>query len=58
MAPAGHLLFNDYTFWSATEGIPYGVVQAVNEFCMREGWPIVYFALGWMGYSDVAIRRP
>jgi len=52
----GYLLFNDYTFWSSAECIPYGVMQAVNELCIEDEWEIVYFAFGYMGYSDVAVR--
>ena len=52
----GYLLFNDYTFWSPAECMPYGVMQAVNELCIEDEWEIVYFAFGYMGYSDVAVR--
>jgi predicted O-methyltransferase YrrM len=53
----GYLLFNDYTFWSPAECMPYGIMQAVNELCIAEDWEIVYFAFGHMGYGDVALRR-
>lgn len=53
----GYLLFNDYTFWSSAECMPYGVVQAVNEFCIAHDWEIVAFALNYLGYADVALRR-
>lgn len=53
----GLLVFNDYTFWSSAECLPYGVMQAVNEFCIAEGWEFVMLSLNWYGYFDVAIRR-
>jgi hypothetical protein len=53
----GYMLFNDYTFWSAGECMPYGVIQAVNEHCIADKWEIVYFSFGLAGYSDVALRR-
>jgi len=53
----GYLVFNDYTFWSPSECIPYGVVQAVNELCLKEGWKLKYFALGWGMYCDVAVQK-
>jgi hypothetical protein len=53
----GYLLFNDYTFWSPAECMPYGIMQAVNELCLAEDWEILYFAFGHMGYADVALRR-
>ena len=55
--PGGYLLFNDYTFWSAAECMPYGVIHAVNELCIEDGWKLVYFAFGQMSYNDVAVQR-
>jgi hypothetical protein len=57
VAPSGFLLFNDYTFWSPTECMPYGVVRAVNELCLNDDWEFAYLALGNFGYMDVALRR-
>lgn len=53
----GFLVFNDYTFWSPVECIPYGVMRAVNELCLAETWEVIFFALGPYMYCDVAIRR-
>jgi len=53
----GLLVFNDYTMWSYVEMQPYGVVAAVNELCIEEGWEIVYLALPSHMYCDVAVRR-
>ena len=53
----GFLLFNDYTYWSPCECINYGVVQAVNELCVNEGWEMIYYAFGGYMYCDVAIRK-
>jgi hypothetical protein len=53
----GFLLFNDYTYWSPAECMPYGVIQGVNELCIEEDWEMTYFALGGYMYCDVAIRR-
>ena len=53
----GFLVFNDYTYWSPVECIPYGVMHAVNELCIEEGWEVVFFALDPYMYCDVAIRR-
>jgi hypothetical protein len=53
----GFLIFNDYTFWSPVECIPYGVMQAVNQLCLEEGWQVAFFALDPYMYCDVAIRR-
>lgn len=55
--PHGLVVLNDYTYWSPVECIPYGVMQAVNEFCLREDWEFVYFSLDPYMYCDVAIQR-
>jgi len=56
VGPNGYVIFNDYTFWSPTECMPYGIVQAVNELCLAEDWEFAYLALGNLGYMDVALR--
>ena len=53
----GFLIYNDYTYWSPVECIPYGVMHVVNELCLKEGWQVVFFALDPYMYCDVAIRR-
>jgi predicted O-methyltransferase YrrM len=55
--PQGYLAFNDYTNWSVIEMCRYGVMQAINEFCLAEDWEICYLALQGMGYHDVALRK-
>jgi len=58
LKPGGFLLFNDYTYWSPVECMPYGVMQAVNEFCLDENWQMKYFALAHYMYCDVALQKP
>jgi hypothetical protein len=53
----GFLLFNDYTFWSPAECMPYGVMHAVNEFCIAQDWEIAAYAFNYLGYADIALRR-
>jgi hypothetical protein len=53
----GFLVFNDYTYWSPVECMQYGVIQAVNELCLEAEWEMVYFALAWYMYCEVALRR-
>jgi hypothetical protein len=53
----GLLIFNDYTPWSYVEMEPYGVVAAVNELCVNEGWEFACLALPPHMYCDVAVRR-
>jgi hypothetical protein len=53
----GLLVFNDYVFWSHAELMEYGVVHAVNELCLNDGWELRYFALDTQMYCDVAVGR-
>lgn len=55
--PTGMLAFAGYIFWSHKEFMSYGVMQAVNEFCLQEGWEMIYLALHNEGYNDVVIRK-
>ncbi|MEG3839815.1 class I SAM-dependent methyltransferase [Microcoleus sp. herbarium14] len=55
--PDGLMVFNDYTNWSVCEVMPYGVAKAVNEFCIANNWEIVFLALQFLGYHDIAIRK-
>ena len=57
LKPDGLLVFNDYIYWSHLELMPYGVVQAVNELCLSEGWEIIYITLCGHMYNDVVLRK-
>lgn len=58
LRPGGLLICNDYTNWSVVELEPYGVMRAVNEFCVARGWTVAFLALHSLGYHDVALRKP
>lgn len=55
--PGGYLVLNDYTLIDPLLLQPYGVVQAVNEFCLEEGWEIRYFTLHPYMFCDVALSK-
>jgi hypothetical protein len=57
LKPDGVIVFNDYILFSHFEMLPYGVVHAVNELCLDEGWEMVGLALQSQMYCDVAVRR-
>jgi glycosyltransferase involved in cell wall biosynthesis len=54
----GTLIFNDYILYDHLQQSPYGVVHAVNQMVVEEGWKVVGFALNNGMYCDIALRRP
>lgn len=56
--PGGFLVFDDYCAFSHRELLPYGVLRAVNEFIVREHWPVRYLALDAQGHLNIALARP
>jgi hypothetical protein len=55
--PTGHIVLNDYTLVDPLLLQPYGIVQATHEFCVREGWEIVFFAQHPYMFCDVALKK-
>lgn len=53
----GLLVFDDYVFFSANELMPYGVIHAVHELCIEDGWAFRYFALAGRMFCHVAVTR-
>lgn len=50
---AGH----DYTIGNWTDGIRYGVIEAVHEFCIKHNWKIAYLTAEPIEHRSFAIRR-
>lgn len=53
----GVLVFNDYIMFDHIAGVPYGVVQVVNDLCANHGWRMTHFALQNVMFCDVALMR-
>jgi SAM-dependent methyltransferase len=53
----GLLVFDDYIFFSTTELVPYGVIHAVHELCIDDGWAFRYFTLAPRMFCQVALVR-
>lgn len=56
LKPDGWIVGDDYVMWAGPVG-RYGVVEAVNELCLAEGFELVYLVLQRHMHLKYAIRR-
>lgn len=53
----GTIMLNDYIMFDHYDWMPYGVVQAANDFIVNHNWKVCGFSLHREMYCDIAIRR-
>jgi len=54
---SGILVFNDYIMFDHFMNSHYGVVPAVNELVVNDGWRVIGFALSKQMFCDIAIQK-
>ena len=57
LKPNGYIIMNDYIMYDHFTKEDYGVVQATNEFMIKNNFEMLYFALHPNMFCDVVIKR-
>jgi predicted O-methyltransferase YrrM len=53
--PGGLIAGHDFCVGNVVKPIPYGVIEACAEFCVRDGWQYRYLALDPKGHFSFAV---
>lgn len=53
----GLLVFNDYTAYSPLDGVPYGVLNAVNQLLQSDQFEVTALAVNPYGYHDITVKK-
>lgn len=55
--PDGFIAGHDFTSGNPVSAVSYGVIEACNEFCVKEGWEYAYLTLEPSGHFSFALRK-
>lgn len=55
--PGGLIAGHDYTPGNWVGGLRYGVIEAVREFCVAQGWEFIYQTCEGHGFHSFALRK-
>jgi hypothetical protein len=55
--PNGIILGHDYVTGNWIDWFKYGVIEAVHEFCVKEGWEIIYLTNETHQHRSFALRK-
>ncbi|MEN9599702.1 MAG: hypothetical protein RL596_2021 [Bacteroidota bacterium] len=55
--PNGIILGHDYVIGNWADWFKYGVIEAVHEFCVKEGWEIIYLTNETHQHRSFAIKK-
>jgi predicted O-methyltransferase YrrM len=55
--PGGLISGHDFTSGNPVRAVPYGVIEACNEFCVQQGWEYAFITLEPSGHFSFALAR-
>lgn len=55
--PSGHIAGHDHCTGNVVKPFPYGVVQAVTQFCKEEGWTYAFLTAESHGHASFCLRK-
>lgn len=55
--PDGRICGHDFTSGNSITPVPYGVIEACNEFCVQRGWKYEYLTMESHGHFSFCLKR-